>query len=180
MSKLSRGATSVSSSDNVIDHRVAGRALYIDKQPSGFLTWAPETKAYTPVPAGDPPITWEPASKMALEAIGGVIAQAEYFDKLMVLWGQESSRNVTSPELRTDNVAFIKTIGNNPAFQNTSVCSRCGTAKISQGVGFENILNSVEELLWDADRYKQRAAAEVLAGITRGMPACALNNMEYG
>ena len=29
----------------------------------------------------------------------------------MALWGQESSRNVTSPELRKDNVAFIKTIG---------------------------------------------------------------------
>jgi proteasome activator subunit 4 len=117
---------------------------------------------------------------MALEAIGGVIAQAEYFEKLMVLWGQESSRNVTSPELRTDNVAFIKTIGNNFAFQNTSVCSRYGTAKMSQGVGFENILNSAEELLWDADRFKQRAAAEVLAGITRGMPACALNDLGYG
>ena len=49
---------------------------------------------------------------MALEAIGEVVAQAEYFEKLMVLWGQESSRNVTAPDLRTDNVAFIKTIGN--------------------------------------------------------------------
>jgi hypothetical protein len=95
-----------------INNRVVRRAFYIDKQYSGFLTWAPETKAYTPVPAGGPPITWEPASKMALEAIGEVIAQAEYFEKLMALWGQESSRNVTSPDLRTDNVAFIKTIGN--------------------------------------------------------------------
>src|SRR6266851_6113604 len=90
-----------------INNRVVRRAFYIDKQYSGFLTWAPETKAYTPVPAGGPPITWEPASKMALEAIGEVIAQAEYFEKLMALWGQESSRNVTSPDLRTDNVAFI-------------------------------------------------------------------------
>lgn len=49
---------------------------------------------------------------MALDAIREVVAQSEYFEKLMVLWGQESSRNVTSPELRTDNVAFIKTIGN--------------------------------------------------------------------
>jgi len=87
------------------------RALYVDKQYSGFLAWAPETKAYTPVPAGDPPITWESASKAVLEAIGEVVAQSGYFEKLMVLWGQESSRNVTSPELRTDNVAFIKTIG---------------------------------------------------------------------
>lgn len=39
---------------------------------------------------------------------------------------------------------------------------------MSQGVGFENILKAAEQLLWDADRFKQRAGAEVLAGITRG------------
>ncbi len=49
---------------------------------------------------------------------------------------------------------------------------------MSQGIGFENILNSAEQLLWDADRFKQRAAAEVLAGITRGMPALALNSLD--
>jgi proteasome activator subunit 4 len=87
------------------------RAFYVDKQVSGFLVWAPETKAYTPIPAGDPPITWESSSKSALEAIQEVVFQSKYFEKLMALWGQESSRNVTSPELRTDNVAFIKTIG---------------------------------------------------------------------
>ena len=42
-------------------------------------------------------------------------------------------------------------------------------AKMSQGVGFENILNVTELLLWDTDRFKQRAGAEMLAGITRGV-----------
>jgi proteasome activator subunit 4 len=130
---------------------IKDEAFYVDKQISGFLVWAPETKAYTPIPAGDPPITWESSSKSVFEAIGEVVAQPEYFEKLMALWGQESSRNVTSPELRTDNVAFIKTI-----------------AKMSQGAGFENILNSAVQLLWDTDRFKQRAGAEMLAGVTRG------------
>jgi proteasome activator subunit 4 len=58
--------------------------------------------------------------------------------------------------------------------------SRLSTAKMSQGVGFENILNSVEPLLWDADRFKQRAGAEMLAGITRGMTTVALIKFEYG
>jgi proteasome activator subunit 4 len=40
---------------------------------------------------------------------------------------------------------------------------------MSQGERFENILRAAEPLLWDADRFKQRAGAEVLAGITRGM-----------
>ena len=89
------------------------RAFYVDKPFSGFLTWASQTKAYVPVPSGDPPISWESGSKEALDAIGEVIAEADYFEKLMVLWGQESSRNMTSPELRADNVVFIKSIGNN-------------------------------------------------------------------
>ena len=92
------------------------RAFYIDKPYSGFLTWAPQTKAYVPVPSGDPPISWESESKEALDAIGEVITQADYFEKLMVLWGQESSRNMSSPELRADNVVFIKSIGNNLEF----------------------------------------------------------------
>ncbi|KAH9081608.1 hypothetical protein EDB83DRAFT_2512470 [Lactarius deliciosus] len=130
---------------------IEDEAFYVDKPHSGFLTWAPQTKAYIPVSSGDPPISWESESKEALDAIGEVIAEADYFEKLMVLWGQESSRNMTSPELRTDNVAFIKSI-----------------AKMSQGVGFENILNATELLLWDTDRFKQRAGAEMLAGLTRG------------
>jgi len=40
---------------------------------------------------------------------------------------------------------------------------------MSQGAGFETLLNSAEKLLWDADRFKQRAGAEVVAGVTRGM-----------
>ena len=56
--------------------------------------------------------------------------------------------------------------------------SRLSAAKMSQGVGFENILNSVEPLLWDADRFKQRAGAEMLAGITRGMTTVALIKFE--
>ena len=54
------------------------------------------------------------------------------------------------------------------------------TAKMSQGVGFEKILNATELLLWDTDRFKQRAGAEMLAGITRGRLITALNNVEYG
>ena len=51
---------------------------------------------------------------------------------------------------------------------------------MSQGAGFENILNTTDLLLWDTDRFKQRAGAEMLAGITRGMLILALNNVETG
>ena len=51
---------------------------------------------------------------------------------------------------------------------------------MSQGVGFENILNSAEQLLWDTDRFKQRAGAEILAGVTRGIVTLALIKSKYG
>jgi hypothetical protein len=45
---------------------------------------------------------------------------------------------------------------------------------MSQGIGFEKVLKAIEQLLWDVDRFKQRAGAEVLAGLTRGMSGLAL------
>jgi proteasome activator subunit 4 len=51
---------------------------------------------------------------------------------------------------------------------------------MSQGAGFENILNSAEQLLWDTDRFKQRAGAELLAGVTRGIATLALIKVKYG
>jgi proteasome activator subunit 4 len=50
---------------------------------------------------------------------------------------------------------------------------------MSQGAGFEKILNSAEQLLWDTDRFKQRAGAEMLAGITRGIVTLALIKFDY-
>jgi proteasome activator subunit 4 len=64
------------------------------------------------------------------------------------------------------------------AFEYSSGRSRRTIAKMSQGVGFENMLNSAEQLLWDADRFKQRAGAEMLAGITRGIATFALIKVE--
>lgn len=60
------------------------------------------------------------------------------------------------------------------AFKQSSGCSSWSIAKMFQGSGFENILNSAEQLLWDTDRFKQRAGAEMLAGVTRGMATLAL------
>ena len=50
---------------------------------------------------------------------------------------------------------------------------------MSQGAGFENILNSAEQLLWDTDRFKQRAGAEMLAGVTRGIATLALIKLSW-
>lgn len=51
---------------------------------------------------------------------------------------------------------------------------------MSQGAGFEDILNSAEQLLWDTDRFKQRAGAEMLAGVTRGIVTLVLVKFKHG
>ncbi|KAA1468528.1 hypothetical protein DENSPDRAFT_833844 [Dentipellis sp. KUC8613] len=129
----------------------AEQAVFIDKPMSGFFTWATSTKGSAPAPAGNVPFVWDVACQPALDVIRAVISRDDYFSSLLTLWGQESGKTTNTPELRSANVTFIKAI-----------------AKIYQGAEVERILSETDPLLWDADRFKQRAGAEVIAGLTRG------------
>ena len=40
-----------------------------------------------------------------------VMDQDNFFTVLALLWGQESMKNSANPELRGENVTFMKTIG---------------------------------------------------------------------
>ena len=40
-----------------------------------------------------------------------VMDQENFFTFLALLWGQESMKNSTTPELRAENVTFMKSIG---------------------------------------------------------------------
>lgn len=40
-----------------------------------------------------------------------VMDQDNFFTVLALLWGQESMKNNTTPELRAENVTFMKSIG---------------------------------------------------------------------
>ena len=42
-------------------------------------------------------------------------------------------------------------------------------AKMYQGTELDQMLTGAESLIWDDDRFKQRAGAEVLAGLLHGM-----------
>lgn len=97
------------------------RYLLIDKPASGFLTWAPFTKAYVAVAKGTPPFSWDVECQPALEAIQSVISGSSYYGDLTSLWGQESSKNTAKPLLRADNVSFIKTIGLSPRCRHISI-----------------------------------------------------------
>ncbi|CAL1696390.1 unnamed protein product [Somion occarium] len=129
----------------------SNNALYIDKLDTGFLAWVPTIKAYRPVTSEQSPIQWEHASLALLQAMSEVFNTGNYFSKLALLLGQESGRNPSNLELRADNIVFMKSI-----------------SKMFEHRYVNEILLVIEPLLTDLDRYRQRAAAEILAGLLRG------------
>ncbi|KAH9487094.1 Proteasome activator complex subunit 4 [Psilocybe cubensis] len=125
--------------------------FYLDKINTGFLTWTPTVKGYKVVNDKDGDLSWEASSLAALNAIKEGVRKEGYIEQLSILWGQESSKEGGSLDFRADNVLFFKYL-----------------AKIFGNDGLEDILAVVDPLLSDADKYKQRAGAEILAGILRG------------
>lgn len=85
--------------------------LRVDKFETGFLIWSPTVKAYQAVPEGPSAFQWEEASRPILSAMSEVMDQDNFFTVLALLWGQESMKNSTTPELRAENVTFMKSIG---------------------------------------------------------------------
>jgi proteasome activator subunit 4 len=125
-------------------------ALYVDRIPTGFIAWAPTLKAYAPV-LDETRLTWKAETQPALEAISSVITEPDYYARLLQLWSQESSRTSSTTELRSDNSTFIKSL-----------------AKLFGKAPWTAALAIVEPMMSDPDKYKQRAAAELLAGLLRG------------
>lgn len=91
-----------------------------------------------------------------------------FFSVLALLWGQESMKNSTTPELRAENVTFMKSIGMSFNLQYDQELIR-STAKMFENEQLQAILDTIDPLLADGDRYKQRSGAELLAGLSRGM-----------
>ncbi|KAI8995384.1 ARM repeat-containing protein [Trametes punicea] len=125
--------------------------LRVDKIETGFLAWTQMVKGYRAVPVGQSPFSWSEASRPILQAMSEVMSQENFFTLLALLWGQESMKNSTTPELRAENVTFMKSI-----------------AKMFEDDKLQSILDTIDPLLVDGDRYKQRSGAEMLAGLSRG------------
>ena len=90
---------------------IVGRELRVDKVETGFLVWTSTVKGYRAVPAGPSPFAWEAASQPILQAMSEVMSRDNFFTVLALLWGQESMKNSTTPELRAENVTFMKSLG---------------------------------------------------------------------
>ncbi|TFK23084.1 ARM repeat-containing protein [Coprinopsis marcescibilis] len=124
--------------------------FFIDKIPTGFLSWAKTLVVYN-LPDNVPNFEWDAASSEALETIRAMVSEPEYFNQLAGLWCQESEKNLSSLDLRADNVFYIKSL-----------------IKIFGASILSGILDVVEPLIGDPDKFKQRGGAEMILGILRG------------
>ncbi|KAJ2996608.1 hypothetical protein NUW54_g7221 [Trametes sanguinea] len=136
--------------------------LRVDKIETGFLLWTPAVKGYRAVPPGSSAFSWEDSSRPILHAMSEVMGQDNFFTVLALLWGQESMKNSTTPELRAENVTFMKSI-----------------AKMFEHERLQAILDTIDPLLVDGDRYKQRSGAELLAGLSRGAKHWPKQHVDY-
>lgn len=134
--------------------------------------WKPELKAYLKVPEGDSPITWEQASQPVLETLGGLLDSGDICSQLVTLWAQESSQTEGKPDIRNDHVQFIKSLGMSWSSLSHGWALSGVPAKTFEDRHLDTILESIEPLLTDPDRFKQRAGAEVLVGLLRGTTPC--------
>ncbi|KAJ7129977.1 hypothetical protein C8R43DRAFT_1025251 [Mycena crocata] len=126
------------------------QAAYVDKINTGFLLWSSSVKGYAPVKGETSAVSWEAPSQPSLRALADLMLKDEYFSKLAALWSQESIKS-GGVDLRGDNVAYIKTL-----------------AKMFEHEILDEILKTIDPLLSDSDKFKQRAGAEFLAGLWRG------------
>ncbi|KAL1690120.1 hypothetical protein GGG16DRAFT_125867 [Schizophyllum commune] len=126
-------------------------SYFVDKLDTGFLLWTPTVKAYKPILDPKYIPQWEEASQPCLQAIRDVVTAKDYLSKLAALWSQESSRTNVLTEFRSDNFSYIRSI-----------------AKVLQHAFLDNFFDVVDPLITDADKFKQRAGAEMLSGLLRG------------
>ncbi|KAK7468647.1 Proteasome activator BLM10 [Stygiomarasmius scandens] len=125
--------------------------IFVDKIGTGFLTWKPIVRAYKAGTDETRAFVYETASTPSLQVIKTSLLNGEYFKTLSGLWSQESGKTGSPVELRSENVLYMKSL-----------------AKIFEEDILDALTETMEPIICDLDRFKQRAAGEILTGLLRG------------
>lgn len=148
-----------------------------DKTTSGWLAWDKELHGYRQAGWDERPFVWDPSSAEAVAVMATFVRDPAWWTKLVARYSQEDNRKVrpclldrfsSGPSLipcslppppphqylSGDAINFIK-----------SLC------QIFSDEPFQMVRAEVDALLAEADpdRHKQRAIAEIISGLVRGM-----------
>ncbi|KAF5377624.1 hypothetical protein D9615_005155 [Tricholomella constricta] len=122
--------------------------LFLDRNPPGWVAWEDSITLYLPP---NPTISafqsWDPSSKAALETFRESATDPSYWENVAGLYSEENHETV----ITQDNVSFVKSI-----FQ------------LLEDEPFEALKPTMEKMIKNKDQNKQRAAAELVAGVICG------------
>ncbi|KXN83586.1 Proteasome activator complex subunit 4 [Leucoagaricus sp. SymC.cos] len=127
---------------------VSQEPIFYDKDPPGWLTWSKSVKLYMP-----PDLTkstfqpWDLPSHGAISAVIEVTTHQKFWENVSAYYSEENHESA----MIQDNVSCVKSI-----FQ------------LLEDKPFTAFKPVVEKLIPDKDQNKQRAAAELLAGVLGG------------
>ncbi|KAF9014988.1 hypothetical protein BDQ17DRAFT_1418116 [Cyathus striatus] len=122
--------------------------IFFDKDPPGWLTWGKSVPLYKPphlLKSTFQP--WEPESADAIHAVRKLVIDPLYWEKIASYYSEENHETT----ITQDNVSCVKSI-----FQ------------LLEDEPFEAFKPTAESMILDKDQNKQRAAAELLAGVLGG------------
>ncbi|KAF5337122.1 hypothetical protein D9611_003196 [Ephemerocybe angulata] len=135
------------------------KPVLYDKDPPGWLVWGDTVGLYSIPATKSAFLPWEADSADAIDRAREVVMDAEWWKKVIVFYSEENHETT----IIQDDVSVVKSI-----FQ------------LLEDEPLDVVKPLVEKLIADKDQNKQRAAAELLAGILNGSkhwPSCKQDNL---
>jgi proteasome activator subunit 4 len=140
--------------------------LFLETDPPGWLAWNDSITLYKPPDFSKSTFKpWEKASEDAVTAVRELAKDPSFWKKLSTYYAEENHEVV----ITQDNVSCVKSIC---MFILLIPCSRSDSfdslVQLLEDEPFEALKPILEELIADKEQNKQRAAAELLAGVLGG------------
>lgn len=145
-----------------------------DKTTSGWLAWDKELSGYRQASWDEQPFKWDPTSQDAIAVMAKFVDDPTWWKKLVARYAQEDNRKVC-PLLyhRPSAINSGKlTISSLPQYLSGDAINFIKSlCQIFADQPFQMLRVEVDTLLAEADpdRHKQRAIAEAISGLVRGM-----------
>ncbi|KAH7914507.1 hypothetical protein BJ138DRAFT_1143879 [Hygrophoropsis aurantiaca] len=127
--------------------QLGNELVYLDVMLEGWIAWRPEVVFYAQPHLTKPTFEWETSSQMVVEYVREKALSADFWKKFTAHFAEENHEN----EVDEDHISCVKSI-----FQ------------LLEDEPLKVLKPVVEDYLEDQDKNKQRAAAELFAGILNG------------